>query len=741
MLEDMIRSKKEEVIEDEEEKGKKDEKGKEKQKQKEEEKEKEEEKKKGNEEEKNDKNSFSFKKSQSEYNINYTMKNVNFDDIIKENKDSPLLKKDNDNNKNSMIDIKNSISQVDRRKLLLRRSNTLVVTRRDEFRKNKSKEIKEKEKKKKKREEVKTKQKKKSKTDSFFMVCVTTIIGYFIKYLINTIIAEDDNLKITKYISLTNCENNITCFQNIINDTNLQSSNKSLFEQLNDNIYNDNKNYFYFILIIYGACIVFSIILYSFFICIFDKKKKKSDDEEDINAKNKYRVCEICGYIIYSQNLVLNPNPRCCECITLLCETLLNCINMAFCTIISCKCINCANKEDEEQNGVKIIENSNDKMDDYQENENNNCCKCCLEYKEDDYKKNTEFFCYCYQAERKHYWFNKFLTNEVQRKLFPYMAEYFLLQLLICAFEKHYTLNSQNYSYLDKNNHFVDDIYSFLTFIIVFFLFFYFTLSFVTCTEMWTYDYKIKAKDKDLKYLSNGIFDGTHGILVFDGLFTLVFSSLYLTNSDHFLFDNDNFLIIPILMNKFYYFTLMFYCLSYSESKRKFELISSSTLISVYIFIINLIVSYIRDSISLKVLYIVQLVFSCFPCILILLIIIYSLRILFKCDYPCYMKVAYLFCLSSFICCFGGFWMSLDFFDRFSESVNGENMDCSFDACSNCCYYCCTDCCSCFINSVYYRKIRDYLSCNCCNCCICYDCCDCCQCFYCCGNECSCECC
>ena len=174
-------------------------------------------------------------------------------------------------------------------------------------------------------------------------------------------------------------------------------------------------------------------------------------------------------------------------------------------------------------------------------------------------------------------------------------------------------------------------------------------------------------------------------------------------------------------MNKFYYFTLMFYCLSYSESKRKFELISSSTLISVYIFIINLIISLIRDNISLKVLYIVQLVFSCFPCILIILIIVFMIIILFDFEYPCYMKVTYLFCVSSFICCFGGFWMNLDFFDRFSESVNGDNIDCSFDTCYRCCYYCCTDCRSCLINS--------------CNNCYREDCCDCCQCFYCCGNE------
>ena len=44
-------------------------------------------------------------------------------------------------------------------------------------------------------------------------------------------------------------------------------------------------------------------------------------------------------------------------------------------------------------------------------------CKCC-EKNKIDYKKNKEFFCYCYQAKRKHYWFNKFITSDTQKKFF-----------------------------------------------------------------------------------------------------------------------------------------------------------------------------------------------------------------------------------------------------------------------------------------------------------------------------------
>ena len=192
-------------------------------------------------------------------------------------------------------------------------------------------------------------------------------------------------------------------------------------------------------------------------------------------------------------------------------------------------------------------------------------------------------------------------------------------------------------------------------------------------------------------------------------------------------------------MNKFYYFTLMFYCLSYSESKRKFELISSSTLISVYIFIINSIISLIRDNIPLKALYIIQLVFSCFPCLVIAALCFYIIFFSFCVEKNCGGRMSLLFCLFSFICCFGGFWFPPDFIDRFAKTFDEENVDCSCDTFCNCCCYCCSDCFSFCLDSVFCRTLISKTYCECCDCCICYDYCDCCQCLYCCGNECSCK--
>ena len=349
------------------------------------------------------------------------------------------------------------------------------------------------------------------------------------------------------------------------------------------------------------------------------------------------------------------------------------------------------------------------------------------------------------------------------------MIEYFFLEILICAFEQQYffrfenndnsnsnanktsitniiyTDNNKTHNYTnnnDSNNFFINDFYNFLIFILSFFLFFYLTLSFHKIINF-TYEPEKKNMEEggfqNLRNLSLGILGGTHGVLLFDGLFSLVFSSLYLSDSDNDIFENNNFVLVPILINKFYYFTLIFYCLSYSEEKRKFELISSSTLISVYLFIINTIISLIRTYIPLKVLYIIQLIFACcFPCICILLILIYLFCIFINPETSCSRKLTFLCFISSFICCFGGFWMTGDFYNRLNYSTSEEDFDCSCDCFCDCCY-CWIDCLDYIYDKCGCKDICPRVMCKCCNCCICYDCGGCCDCFYCCGDECACE--
>ena len=556
---------------------------------------------------------------------------------------------------------------------------------------------------------------KKKKFNSFFMICVTTISGYFLKYLLNlTIIGASsklDNFSMQVISVIINqgtgvkCELDSDCLESVFNDTNLTINNSMLFDNLVNYISRNDERYkpaFYYMALIYVISVILSIILYSIFICIFTKNKK----ETNVNG-NSYKVCEICGYTIYSENIILNLNPPCCECCKILwCGTCKNCINMVIGSLLCCFNENI-------KNNVNICR----------------CCKCC-EKNKIDYKKNKEFFCYCYQAKRKHYWFNKFITSDTQKKIFPYMLEYFYLQLLTIAFESQYN-NILDNELLPKNK--IEKKY-FLNlnnlkfmgiFLGTFFLYFYFTLSFNTIINLFR---ESKTKGINLiNKISNEILDGAHGILIFDSLFSLVLSALFLSKKYDDIFKTQNLIFVPILMNKFYYFTLIFFCVSFSEEKKKFELISGSTLISIYLTLGDLIISLIRDHSSLNALYITQIVFSSLPSLFvtIFILVLFLSGIFSKIEFKDRLEI--FFCLFSFCLCFGGFWFKSGICDKMSNCDCDSDLDCY--CCFECLDYCnCGNCCDfiCF--------------CECCNCCECYDCCGCCDCFYCCGDRCLCNC-
>lgn len=92
---------------------------------------------------------------------------------------------------------------------------------------------------------------------------------------------------------------------------------------------------------------------------IFTKNEKKK------SKGNKYRICQICGYTIYSEDIILKKNITKCECIKLYCKTLKNFCNQSVCSLLSFS--------EEDTNKDK-------------------CCCCCLEYNEKDYEKIKNFF-------------------------------------------------------------------------------------------------------------------------------------------------------------------------------------------------------------------------------------------------------------------------------------------------------------------------------------------------------------
>ena len=153
----------------------------------------------------------------------------------------------------------------------------------------------------------------------------------------------------------------------------------------------------------------------------------------------------------------------------------------------------------------------------------------------------------------------------------------------------------------------------------------------------------------------------------------------------------------------------------------------------------NFIISLIRNNISLKALYIIQLVFACGVICLFLLVFIFIFIIPFcNCETPCRQRISMLFCVSSYICCFGGFWMTGDCYETLMSMTSEENIDCSQDCFCDCCY-CLFDCFFYIISKCYCKSICPQIFCSCCNCCTCYDCCECCDCFYCCQDECVCQ--
>ena len=155
------------------------------------------------------------------------------------------------------------------------------------------------------------------------------------------------------------------------------------------------------------------------------------------------------------------------------------------------------------------------------------------------------------------------------------MLEYFYLQFLTIAFEYQYSEFSEDKSFqnnMDENNNrkyifTLDNLYFFFIFFGTFFLFFYFTLSFNSIINLFNESNKTKGINF-VKKISNGILDGAHGILIFNGAFSLVLSALYLSNKYEDIFKTQNLIFVPILMNKFFYFTLIFFCISFSEEKK-----------------------------------------------------------------------------------------------------------------------------------------------------------------------------
>ena len=533
-----------------------------------------------------------------------------------------------------------------------------------------------------------------NKFDSFLLVSISIVLGFFMKY--------GSNIILDKILKKNNNKYN------------------------NDNDFNSKKIFFIRVLFIYSTSIVVSIILYYILsIYVFEQKKKKKEE-------NSYNIYNLCGYIIFTQNILKpsqneqnidEPNEKklncCLEHLKLFEETIQYCSNRTIANALFCS--------------------EKRTYDD----ECCYCCKCCCgcEHKEKDFEKKNEFFCYCYQAERKHKWLDKFITNdEAIGQITPFLFGYYLSQTTTIGFENLYENKENNWSHFLINCSISLCLFFYLTFSVGRYTYFFNKGNEDNVNKNKDIENKdIEKKDNEtISKISNIILTGILSILIFNSIFSIIISPILLNEKNKF--DNfwvkNEYILIPILLNKLYHCTLIHFCLNISEKINRYDLISTSTLVSIYIFLWNFIYQYIKGYFDFNSngLYIIQIIFSSVVLLPFTLIIIFFIIHSVISGYFFYL----LFIFISFFTC-GTIWLSC-LYDRLNDYLGGKKknfiscrlLDLNPDKFIRCCggklgSYCDSNnkcyCQCCF----YYGYETNCCDCTeCCNCGSC--CCICCRC-------------
>ena len=530
-----------------------------------------------------------------------------------------------------------------------------------------------------KNEDEKEEEKKDEKiTEPYFiLVCVTSIIGFLFKYFFDIIIsykkhAFDENIK-EEYNPDPSMENyNIT------------------ITKMNTEIFEHDRFLFYFIITIYGGAIILSIILYRVFKLVYegDEVKKKNKN------KNKgERECNFFGYIIYlkkdnkkkridelddiddddndddiknnidisindekesmapKKNFVTEivggkrRNPSIAQeernmwqrtldylktvilklylCLRLLSDSFISWFNEIICNYFCC--------------GKK-------------------CCCCCIcfeccskKVKEEEYELEESYICYCYKAKRNMKWFNRFIRDETQMKIMPLLLQYFIIQLNTVAFEKIFDENNEEG--LNEFNDTESIIYFIVIFAVSLFLFFYITISFGNLLTFYSkkredklnVDVKVEI-GKSAEKISNNILQGTYGILIFNGFYSFIVSIFCLMKN----VKNNYIFYVPILINKFYYFTFAHQCTIYTDNDDEINYFTIATLLSIYLQIWDFFLDLLKK-IPTKGLLLFQLILSTGIILISLFILVILLFFIKKFFFTLLFFISFLFS-------FGGFW-------------------------------------------------------------------------------------
>ena len=493
----------------------------------------------------------------------------------------------------------------------------------------------------------------------FILVCVTSIIGFLFKYIFDIIISY------YKYSFDGQYEDQLNGNTSAI-DYNTTKS------QINEEIFEHDKFLFYFIIIIYGGSIAISIGSYRLFKQVYEGDKKQNNQKDDEEDDGK-RECNIFGYIIYlkqdkrkkylednktdkkakkdnkktltvsvlvggenktaedkkkdrnmcqrTKDKILNFIKQLYLCIRLMSDSFISWFNEIICPYFFCgnECCYCCC-----------------------------CCECCRKIvQEEEYELEEEYFCYCYKAKRHMKWFNRFIRDQTQKQILPLLLQYFIIQFNTVAFEKIFEENNEE-GYNEFN-----DAKSIIYFILIFgtslFLFFYLTISFGNIYMFYTRDKnqkletKIKLGEMTGK-LSNKILKGTYGIIIFNGFYSFIVSIICLLND----VNNNYVFYIPILINKFYYFTFAHQCAIYTDDDDEINYFTLATLLSIYLQVWDLFMDVLKK-IPTNVLLFFQLLFSTVIIVISLFILVLLIFYIGKFMFTILYFISFLFS-------FGGFW-------------------------------------------------------------------------------------
>ena len=215
----------------------------------------------------------------------------------------------------------------------------------------------------------------------------------------------------------------------------------------------------------------------------------------------------------------------------------------------------------------KDIKENEEEIEEERKDENSNKCCCCYSFcdlNEYSYEQNSTYFCYVYKRKGICYWFNNYISNSIQKQICQLIIQYFTLMNLTIAFDK--VLNSSNDNNYNFQFNFQELIYILKILLPSWIIFIYFSISFSKLMRaLHIYGFKNEGKNK-LSIASNYILVGMRGIVFFNAIYSLVFSSFYLAGNISIEKNNIYLIYIPILIHKLYYFTLNYYCISYSKS-------------------------------------------------------------------------------------------------------------------------------------------------------------------------------